>query len=462
MLLAMIGATRGWTVVATVLAACALVVVSGAAGARAVSPPPLIGANYTHYANASCSLEGTGIVGHYNELGVRRRVRAQLAAMRAAGIESLRLLLWHMTDPAGAGWGVVSSRDGRLGELDRSNLIRYLRDVKRAGFERLTVSFGPMWTNSPFGQPDYVYDGTKFEENWRFIQDTRSLIKTHGPSTIRIDLINEAPPSDYTPPEQEPELKQYLAELYSRYVSTYGNEDVLVSVIAKGDPSRLEHLVEILRGTGRPLPRSFEIHPSYSEAEALQDLRAADATLTANGLSQPFVVGEEAYDDRPVAEAIAEFMRTSTRPVTEVLEWPLAANSPCKDMSVDPPYRADAYITALTGNPAAPPTPVPLPLPPVPMLHASVGPDRTISLRTAAGKPVSELDSGPYRIVVRDRSARDNFRLTGPDVDRHTGLRFRGTVVWRVEIGETVTYGSRYSYFSDRRATRLRRSFRIT
>ena len=139
--------------------ACALVVVSGAGGARAVSPPPLIGANYTHYANASCSLEGTGIVGHYNELGVRRRVQAQLAAMRAAGIESLRLLLWHMTDPAGAGWGVVSSRDGRLGELDRSNLIRYLRDVRRAGFERLTVSFGPMWTNSPFGQPDYVYDG---------------------------------------------------------------------------------------------------------------------------------------------------------------------------------------------------------------------------------------------------------------------------------------------------------------
>ena len=235
-----------------------------------------------------------------------------------------------------------------------------------------------------------------------------------------------------------------------------------MSVIAKGDPSRLEHLVEILRGTGQPFPRWFEIHPSYGGADALQDLRAADATLTANGLSQPFVLGEEAYDDRPVAEAIAEFTRTSERPVTEILEWPLAANSPCKDMSVSPPYRADAYITVLTGKPAPPPTPNPIPLPPVPTLSAAVGPGHTISLRSAAGKPVAELDSGPYRIVVRDRSARDNFHLIGPDVDRHTGLRFRGTVVWRVEIGETVTYGSRYSYSTDRKGAKLRRFFRIT
>ena len=262
-------------------------------------------------------------------------------------------------------------------------------------------------------------------------------------------------------PNSSPALQHYLATLYSRYVTTYGNDDVLVSVIAKGDPSRLAHLVPILRATGQPLPRWFEIHPSFSGTDALQDLRAADATLTANGLSQPLVIGEEAYDDRLVAEAIAEFTRSSDRSVEEILEWPLTADLPCRDMSVSAPYRADAYITALTERPAPPPTPHPLPPTPIPTLQAVVGPGHGITLQFKSGARVTALASGSYRVVVTDRSARDNFHLVGPDVDRRTSLRFRGTVIWRIDIGGSVAYGSRYSYSSDRRGAKLQRSFRI-
>jgi hypothetical protein len=431
-----------------------------ATSSRTIGPVPLIGANYSHYQNENCSLDDTGIVSRYNEPDVRRRVRAQLAAMRSAGIETLRLLLWHMTDVGSHRWGVVSSAGGLLSEPERSNLIRYLRDVRSAGYSRLTVSFGPMWTNSPFGQPDYVYEPAKLEENWSFIKDTRELLETYGPP-IRVDLINEAPPSIYTPPEQQPGLRHYIEELYSRYVRAYGNGDVLVSAIAKGDPSRLANLVEILRSTGQPLPRWFEIHPSYSAADALQDLRAADATLAANGLSQPFVIGEEAYDDRPVAQAIADFVRSSARPVDEVIEWPLQSRSSCKDISVSPPYRADAYITLLTGKLAPPPTPNPLPLGEVPTLNASVGPGKAIALHAASGELVTDLDAGEYRIVVADRSVRDNFHLVGPDLNRRTGLRFKGTVEWRLQLGLSLPSGSRYVYRSDRSGARVRRFFTI-
>ena len=76
--------------------ALAVVACAGAASATPTAvAPPLIGANYSHYANVNCSLDDTGIVSHYDDRGVRRRVRAQLAAMRSAGIETLRLLLWH-------------------------------------------------------------------------------------------------------------------------------------------------------------------------------------------------------------------------------------------------------------------------------------------------------------------------------------------------------------------------------
>lgn len=440
--------------------ALGLAVVGSSAAFRAEVQAPLIGANYSHYENKNCSLDDTGIVSRYHQPGVRRRVRAQLAAMRSAGIETLRLLLWHMTDVGSHRWGVVSSAGGRLSEPERSNLIRYLRDVHAAGFAQLTVSFGPMWTNSPFGQPQYVYEPSKLDENWSFIQDVRPLLKQHGPS-IRVDLINEAPPSDYTSPDQQPALRRYIAELYTRYVKAYGNEDVLVSTIAKGDPSRLAHLVQILLGTGQPLPRWFEIHPSYTPTEALRDLRAADALLTAQGLSQPFVIGEEAYDDGAVAQVIAEFTRTSSRSVTEVIEWPLTANQPCDNISVSPPYRADGYITVLTGRPTPPPTPNPLPVEATPTLRASVGPGKTIALRAASGERVTQLDAGAYLIVVTDRSLRENFHLLGPDIDRRTGSRFRGTVRWRLQIGHTVPFGSRYSYRSDRSGSNLRGTFRI-
>ena len=49
-------------------------------------------------------------------------------------------------------------------------------------------------------------------------------------------------------------------------------------------------------------------------------------------------------------------------------------------------------------------------------LFATVGPDFTISLRNAAGLSVTQLDPGPYRIVVDDRSDFHNFHLSGPGV----------------------------------------------
>src|SRR5262245_50383535 len=103
---------------------------AGAGATRTAGTPPLIGTNYAHYAISGCSQENTGIVASYMENSVRRRVKAQLAAMHAAGIETLRLLLWHQSDASGQRWGTVPSGGGRLSEPYRSNLTRYLRDVR--------------------------------------------------------------------------------------------------------------------------------------------------------------------------------------------------------------------------------------------------------------------------------------------------------------------------------------------
>ena len=72
-------------------------------------------------------------------------------------------------------------------------------------------------------------------------------------------------------------------------------------------------------------------------------------------------------------------------------------------------------------------------------LAASVGPKRTISLKPKI------VEVGPATLTVNDRSRTDNFHLTGPGVNKKTGVAFRGRVTWNVSLQP----GS-YSYRSDK------------
>jgi hypothetical protein len=65
-------------------------------------------------------------------------------------------------------------------------------------------------------------------------------------------------------------------------------------------------------------------------------------------------------------------------------------------------------------------------------------------LRTAHGDPVTALEAGRYTITVRDASATGNFDLVGREVTRRTGLAFRGTRRWTIELRRGT-----YRYRSD-------------
>ena len=118
-------------------------------------------------------------------------------------------------------------------------------------------------------------------------------------------------------------------------------------------------------------------------------------------------------------------------------------------------FVCDAHPTQMRGQftvgAGPPPTPPPPPAPPrVGRITATVGPGRTmrVSART--------VRAGRYRITVNDRSARDNFHLTGPGLNRRTGVAFRGTSTWTV----TLRRGT-YRFRSDATAG-LRGTLRVT
>jgi hypothetical protein len=100
-----------------------------------------------------------------------------------------------------------------------------------------------------------------------------------------------------------------------------------------------------------------------------------------------------------------------------------------------------------TTAPPAPPAPKPI------ALTASVGPGSTISLKPRAGRRLVSLKAGTAVIRVSDRSAKDNFHLIGPGVNRATSRPGKPTVTWRVTFRKGV-----YRYRSDATPT-LRGSF---
>jgi plastocyanin len=77
-------------------------------------------------------------------------------------------------------------------------------------------------------------------------------------------------------------------------------------------------------------------------------------------------------------------------------------------------------------------------------LNGTVGPGKTISLKTTAGAKAKVVAPGSYKITVKDKTKADNFHLTGPGVNKKTGVRFRGTVTWNVKliVGKTYRYRS--------------------
>ena len=95
-----------------------------------------------------------------------------------------------------------------------------------------------------------------------------------------------------------------------------------------------------------------------------------------------------------------------------------------------------------------------------PRLIGTVGPGHTISLVDARGRRVRKLPPGTYRVVIRDRSAHDNFHLLGPGISGlvgETGISYRGTTVWKLRLVRST-----YRFRSDAHPSSMRGTFRVT
>jgi hypothetical protein len=381
------------------------------APATAGDPSILLGADSIEYAGGTPpDCFGPSLLYDYGQQRVRTLVQNQLAAMAASGFSSMRVFLVYDYSLSENPY-FVPAQSGRLEEPFRTNLTNYLRDIRAAGFRRVTLAFDPRYSVDP-GHRFGPYDPATIDASWGLIRDTRSILKQSGLPETRVDLLNEGAPFLPLPDARI----DWLATVYPRYVDAFGADDVTVSA-AIG--SSLSTLVQTLAATGRPLPHWFDVHPRYDYAGELADLRRWDAELTAAGATtQTLVIGEAKYNDADSARAISEFAQSAQHHVEEVMEWPADTNGVGgQARCIDPPYNIAAYATALWGQP--PPT----------TLTATVT-DRKTAFLTPQGHPVVALESGTYAIAVNDRSKKRGFSFAG----HSTTKSFRGRRLWHVSL----------------------------
>ena len=95
--------------------------------------------------------------------------------------------------------------------------------------------------------------------------------------------------------------------------------------------------------------------------------------------------------------------------------------------------------------------------PPATRLAGTVGPGRKIALRYADGSKLTILaGSNSVVVAVNDRTRTDNFHLTGPGVNKKTGVAFRGRASWKLTL-----QGGRYVFRSDAHK-KLRGAFSVS
>jgi plastocyanin len=80
---------------------------------------------------------------------------------------------------------------------------------------------------------------------------------------------------------------------------------------------------------------------------------------------------------------------------------------------------------------------------------------RTITLNNA-GSRVRSLTENTYKVTVNDSSKKQNFHLTGPGVNKKTGVAAKARKTWTLSLKP-----GKYTYRSDKNR-RLKRTFTVT
>lgn len=327
---------------------------------------PNLGMNYTYYRDSvnGSDMSFASIALEYHKPGVRDIVKQELASLKNQRVETIRFFVNFASDASGHHWGLISSKTGKVPEPARTNYQQYFTDVKDAGITNLLIVFGPVWYNDPSSEG---FTSELLEENWRFIQDVRSLaVSTWPEGGVTFDLSNEIGPQEAIKslPQGEKRFNQtmqYITTIWQRYVNQYGSHDASFGAIAgatiKGTPTisaatskTFDNLLSALQSSGAAMPSFFPVSLYAQTAdETYTNLHYLDSVLTQKNLSASIRITESFYDHAPTAIGLKKYVLENRHPVTDYFYWP--NNSDIAGglgiFNIAPPFTITSYYAHL-------------------------------------------------------------------------------------------------------------------
>ena len=100
------------------------------------------------------------------------------------------------------------------------------------------------------------------------------------------------------------------------------------------------------------------------------------------------------------------------------------------------PHSSEMKGAFTAGNPPAQQPPPAKAITAKTRLVLTSGPAQKITLRTAAGKAVTNMKRGTYKITVKDRGINHNARIVAPGFKKATTLDFVGSKVWQAKLAK--------------------------
>jgi hypothetical protein len=118
-------------------------------------------------------------------------------------------------------------------------------------------------------------------------------------------------------------------------------------------------------------------------------------------------------------------------------------------------YLCDAHPAQMKGSFTVGTVQPPPPPPPPPGKLSGKVTTRLITVKTSSGSKARTVPAKKYKLAVSDTSNRQNFHITGPGVNRKTGVAAKTKATWTLNLKPGT-----YRYRSDKNR-RLRGSFKV-
>lgn len=292
---------------------------------------------------------GDNIIANFRNADIRAKTQSLLAAMRSAGAEVVRSLIWivNAEDPSSAALndqlGMLRARGGKLPPDTLSNIVKYVTAVRDAGFKRFYLVIAPRAHAGPkckvrrWGD---CFDPSTLPLTWSEVSQVVNSVKPLDTSNFHVyyDIGLEMCYGSRAVSPSAVQLEQYVRYMLTAWQQSFHNSDSFISCSAAtvGRIARVSESVPRLVSLYREIgvtPAVIDIHVySVNPDDIAAKLSIGDSG--AQALNVPLTVLETSYDNHPLFDQIGQ---VRSPPIRDVVLWPKQAGGTCAFDSVLPP-----------------------------------------------------------------------------------------------------------------------------